>query len=110
MRGRLCSSGIGGGGGDSLRARTMAIDSWREESLSVEGLCLCSFRTGECRALEISPLTRRVKFVRLEAWLEVVDEDQRLRLRKPKLGLRPPPLVDREWAPGAGEPCSGAGS
>lgn len=42
-----------------------------------------------------SALTRRVKLVKLEARLDVVDADQRLRLRKPS--LRPPELLDREW-------------
>lgn len=39
-------------------------------------------------------LTRRVKAARLDALLEAVEADQRLRLRR--LSLRPP-LLDREW-------------
>jgi hypothetical protein len=43
----------------------------------------------------ISALTRRVKSARFDARLDVVDADQRFRLRS--VSLRPPALLDREW-------------
>lgn len=86
MRGRASSGGIGARGGDGLWGGWPA--SGREESLDAE-----------CRDFPKAPAMtsalRRVKLVKLEARLEVVDADQRLRLRRPS--LRAPELLEREW-------------
>lgn len=96
MCGKLCSGGMGDGPrtGESLRILGWGTD--RGEPLDVDGLLLCKILPGEPNAApRISVLTRRVKPAMLEARLEAVEADQRLRLRR--VSLRPPELLDREW-------------
>lgn len=95
IRGRLCSGGIAPATGDSARFLTWGDD--RGDAPDVDGLRRCSFFPGElfnATTPRISALTRRVKSARWDARLEVVDDDQRLRLRR--VSLRPPALLDRE--------------
>jgi hypothetical protein len=94
MRGRLWSGGMAVAAGGSGRVLDWVDD--RGEPPDVDGRRLCSFLPGdELRATpRISALTRRVKSARWDARLDVVEADQRLRLRR--VSLRPPALLDRE--------------
>jgi hypothetical protein len=90
MWGRLCSGGMAG---DSVSFR--GWDDDRRGEPPNDGMRLCSFLPGEWKATpRISALTRRVKSARWDARLDVVEADQRLRLRK--VSLRPPALLERE--------------
>jgi hypothetical protein len=87
--------GAGAAGGDSARDLDGRDDGG--DPLEVDGLRLCSFLPGELKTgPNASALTPRAKpVVALEARLDVVEADQRLRFRR--VSLKPPRLLEREW-------------